>query len=96
LDDAWETPHSAFCDARLVEVVFRDQDGAYDISVGTTLVEDRASASLIEGTLSTVFGLAPDQINLAVTVVSQDNVNLSFGTYVRLLALKIGAVAPIQ
>ena len=30
--------------ARLVEVAFRDQDGAYDISVGTTTAEDRTCA----------------------------------------------------
>lgn len=82
--------------ARLVEVVFRDQDSAYEISVGTTITEDRACAGPIEGALAVVLGLTPDQLTLTVKVVSQDEVDLSFGTYERLLAQKIGATAAIQ
>jgi hypothetical protein len=82
--------------ARLVEVVFRDQDGVYDISIGTTIAEDRTCAASIEAALATIFGLTPEQVVLTVKAVSQDEVDLSFGTYERLLAQKIGATAPIQ
>jgi hypothetical protein len=82
--------------ARLVEVVFRDQDGAYDVSVGTTIAEDGACAGPIEAALATILGLTPEQVALTVKTVSQDEVDLSFGTYERLLAQKIGVTVPIQ
>lgn len=82
--------------ARLIEVVLRDQDGAYDIAVGTTIAEDRACAAPIEVALATVLGLTAEQVALTVNIVSQDEVDLSFGTYERLLAQKIGAATPIQ
>ncbi len=34
--------------ARLVEVVFRDQDKAYDVLVGTTVEKDRLCAARLE------------------------------------------------
>lgn len=76
--------------------MLRDQDGAYDIAVGTTIAEDRACAAPIEVALATVLGLTAEQVGLTVNIVSQDEVDLSFGTYERLLAQKIGAATPIQ
>ena len=66
--------------ARLVEVVFRDQDGVYDISIGTTIAEDRTCAASIEAALATIFGLTPEQVVLTVKAVSQDEVDCVFHT----------------
>jgi hypothetical protein len=44
-----------------VEVVFRDQDGAYDISVGTTIAENRMCTAPIEAALATILGLPPNR-----------------------------------
>jgi len=82
--------------ARLVEVTFRGPDGVYDIAVGTTIAKDRACAAAVEAALAIVLGLTTDKITLTVKAISQDEVNLSFGTYERLLAQKIGATPPIQ
>jgi hypothetical protein len=82
--------------ARLVEVVLRDQDKAYDIFVGTTMTEDKLCAAQIEVALATVLGLLPEQLTLTVTAVSQAEVYLNFGVYERLLAQKLGAAPPIQ
>jgi hypothetical protein len=82
--------------ARLVEVVFRDQDGAYDIPVGTTAAEDRTCEGPIEAALAVILGPTPERVALTVRTVSQDEVDLSFDTYERLLAQKMGATAPIQ
>jgi hypothetical protein len=82
--------------ARLVEVVYRDEDRAYDIVVGTTLAEDRACAVQLEAALAVVLGLTLEQITLTVTTVSQAEVDLSFGVYERLLAQKLGAAPPVQ
>ena len=82
--------------ARLVEVVYRDQDKAYDIFVGTTMSEDRRCAAQLEVAVATVLGLLPEQITLTVDTVQQTEVDLDFGVYERLLAQKIGSVPPIQ
>jgi hypothetical protein len=82
--------------ARLVEVVFRDQDGAYDIPVGTTAAEDRTCEGPIEAAVAVILGPTPERVALTVRTVSQDEVDLSFDTYERLLAQKMGATAPIQ
>ncbi|MFM0175435.1 hypothetical protein [Paraburkholderia sediminicola] len=82
--------------ARLVEVVFRDQDNAYDVVVGTTVAEDRLCAAQLEVALATVLGLLPEQLTLMVNTVAQAEVELNFGVYERLLAQKLGSVPPIQ
>lgn len=82
--------------ARLVEVVFRDQDKAYDIFVGTTVAEDRLCAGQLEVALATVLGLLPEQLTLTVNIVGQAEVDLCFGVYERLLAQKRGSTPPIQ
>ncbi|MGF6478434.1 hypothetical protein FSB08_37235 [Paraburkholderia sp. JPY432] len=81
--------------ARLVEVVFR-QESAYEISVGTTFADDRLCAPQLEAAIATVLGLQLDQINIFVTVVTQEEVDLHFGVYERMLAEKLGVVPPIQ
>ncbi|MEX3859796.1 MULTISPECIES: hypothetical protein [Paraburkholderia] len=81
--------------ARLVEVVFR-QESAYEISVGTTFPDDRLCAPQLEAAIATVLGLQLDQINVFVTVVTQEEVDLHFGVYERMLAEKLGVVPPIQ
>jgi hypothetical protein len=82
--------------ARLVEVVYRDPDKAYEIFVGTTMSEDRRCAAQLEVAIATVLGLLPEQIALTVNTVEQTEVDLNFGVYERLLAQKIGSVPPIQ
>src|SRR5471032_1453146 len=81
--------------ARLVEVIYRDPDKAYDIFVGTTMSEDRRCAAQLEVAIATVLGLLPEQITLSVNSVDQTEVELNFGVYERLLAQKIGSVPPI-
>ncbi|MEZ0605676.1 hypothetical protein ACAX43_26420 [Paraburkholderia sp. IW21] len=81
--------------ARLVELVFQ-QEKTYDIVVGTTLVEDRVCAPQLEAALAVVLGLLPEQVNITVTTVSQEEVDLHFGVYERMLAEKLGVVPPIQ
>ncbi|ADG20589.1 hypothetical protein GCT19_21280 [Paraburkholderia sp. CNPSo 3155] len=81
--------------ARLVEVVFR-QESAYEISVGTTFADDRLCAPQLEAAIATVLGLQLAQINIFVTVVTQEEVDLHFGVYERMLAEKLGVVPPIQ
>jgi hypothetical protein len=81
--------------ARLVEVVVR-QECAYEIAVGTTFSDDRLCAPQLEATIAMVLGLQPAQINILVTVVTQEEVDLHFGVYERMLAEKLGVVPPIQ
>jgi hypothetical protein len=81
--------------ARLVEIVFQ-QDHAYEIAVGTTLAEDSVCAPQLEAALALVLGLLPEQVNIIVTTVSQEEVDLHFGVYERMLAEKLGVVPPIQ
>jgi len=82
--------------SRLVEVVFRDQDKAYDVFVGTTVPDDRRCAAQLEVAIATVLGLLPEQITITVNTVEQGEVDLNFGVYERLLSQKIGSVPPIQ
>jgi hypothetical protein len=82
--------------ARLVEVVYRDGDKTYDIFVGTTMPDDRRCATQLEVAIATVLGLLPDQVTLTVNTVNQNEVDLNFGVYERLLAQKLGSVPPIQ
>src|SRR5471032_706097 len=81
--------------ARLVEIVFQ-QEQTYDIAVGTTLLEDSVCAPQLEAAVSVVLGLLPEQVNITVTTVSQEDVDLHFGVYERMLAEKLGVVPPIQ
>jgi hypothetical protein len=81
--------------ARLVEIVFQHEQ-TYDIAVGTTLAEDRVCAPQLEAAIAVVLGLLPQQVNITVTTVSQDEVDLHFGVYERMLAEKLGVVPPIQ
>ncbi|GAB7540366.1 MULTISPECIES: hypothetical protein [unclassified Cupriavidus] len=81
--------------ARLVEVT-AEGEKAYVISVGTTFAKDREAAPHLEVALATMFGLAPEQVNIDVVVVSQTEVDMHFGVYERMLAEKLGAVPPIQ
>jgi hypothetical protein len=81
--------------ARVVEIVFRHEK-AYDITIGTTLTEDRICAPQLESAIATVMGLLPEQVNIFVHAVTQEEVDLHFGVYERMLAEKLGAVPPIQ
>jgi hypothetical protein len=81
--------------ARLVEIVLQEEQ-TYDIAVGTTLMEDRVCAPQLEAAIAVVLGLEVSQVNIAVTTVSQEEVDLHFGVYERMLAEKLGVVPPIQ
>jgi hypothetical protein len=81
--------------ARLLEIVFQ-QDHTYDIAVGTTAVEDSVCAPQLEAAMSVLFRLPTEQVNVLVTTVSQEEVDLHFGVYERMLAEKLGVVPPIQ
>jgi len=81
--------------ARIVEIVFRHEK-AYDITIGTTLVEDRICAAQLESAIATVMGLLPEQVNIFVQVATQEEVDLHFGVYERMLAEKLGAVPPMH
>ncbi|KAI3597215.1 hypothetical protein D8I24_6881 (plasmid) [Cupriavidus necator H850] len=81
--------------ARLVEVT-GEGEKAYMISVGTTFAKDREAAPHLEFALATIFGLAADQVNMEVVVVSQTEVDKHFGVYERMLAEKLGILPPIQ
>jgi len=81
--------------ARIVEIVFRHEK-AYDITIGTTLAEDRICAAQLESAIATVMGLLPEHVNIFVQPVTQEEVDLHFGVYERMLAEKLGAVPPIQ
>jgi hypothetical protein len=41
-------------------------------------------------------GLLPEQVNIFVQVVTQEEVDLHFGVYERMLAEKLGAVPPMH
>ena len=81
--------------ARLVEIVLQEEQ-TYDIAVGTTLMEDSVCAPQLEAAIAVVLGLVPEQVNITVTTVSQEDVDLHFGVYERMLAEKLGVVPPIQ
>lgn len=50
--------HNMSARARIVEIIFR-QEKAYDIRMGTTMVEDRVCAPQLEAAMATVMGLLP-------------------------------------
>jgi hypothetical protein len=81
--------------ARLVEIVF-EQERAYEIVVGTTRVEDSVCAAQLEAAIAVALGLQPEQVNIIVTLVQQEDVDLHFGVYERMLGEKLGVVPPIQ
>lgn len=81
--------------ARLVEVL-ADREKAYTISVGTTFPKDKDAAPHLEVALATMFGLKSNQVTFEVVVVSQEEVDLHFGVYERMLAEKLGVVPPVQ
>ncbi|HVE07906.1 MAG TPA: hypothetical protein VNE00_11685 [Paraburkholderia sp.] len=81
--------------ARIVEVMFR-QEKTYDITVGTTLAEDRLCVPQLESAIATVMGLLPQQVNIVVQVVAQEEVDLNFGVYERALAEKAGVISPLH
>nr|WP_143752120.1 hypothetical protein [Burkholderia sp. SRS-W-2-2016] len=81
--------------ARIVDIVFR-QERAYDITVGTTLAEDRLCAPQLENAIATVMGLLLDQVSVDMQVVTQEEVDLNFGAYERALAEKLGVIPPLQ
>lgn len=87
--------HNMSARARIVEIVLR-QEKVYDITVGTTIAEDRVCAPQLEAAIATVMGLLPEQVNIFVQTVTQEEVDLHFGVYERMLAEKLGTVAPIQ
>ena len=87
--------HNMSAAARLLEIV-ADSSNAYSISIGTTFPKDKDMVADLEMALATMFGLKADQINMEVTVVSQDEVDLHFGVYERMLAERIGIVPRIQ
>ncbi len=81
--------------ARLAEIVFLHEK-TYDIIVGTTIADDRLCVPQLEAAIAVLLGLLPDQVNILVTTVSQEEVDLHFGAYERMLAEKLGVVPPIQ
>lgn len=81
--------------ARIVEILFRHEK-AYEITIGTTLPEDRICAPQLENAIATVTGLLPEQVTIFVQPVAQEEVDLHFGVYERMLAEKLGVVPPIQ
>ena len=81
--------------ARLVELI-QEEENTYNVIVGTTLAEDAVCVPQLEATVAVVLGLRPDQVNILVTTVGQEEVDLHFGVYERMLAEKLGVVPPIQ
>ena len=80
--------------ARLVDVTLREGK-SYDLSVGTTFADDRLCVPQLEAAIAVVLGLLPGQIRIFVTAVTQEEVDLHFGVYERMLAEKIGGLPPI-
>jgi hypothetical protein len=81
--------------ARLVEIIFQ-QERTYEIAIGTTTPNDAVCAPQLEAAIAVVLGLEVSQVDIAVTTVSQKDVDLHFGVYERMLAEKLGVVPPIQ
>lgn len=72
------------------------QKKTYEISIGTTMSEDKACAPQLEMPVAVVLGLLPQQVEMTVTSVSQNEVDLHFGVYERMLAGKLGAAPRLQ
>lgn len=87
--------HNLSAAARLLQVVAVGES-AYTISIGTTFPKDKDAALALEVALATVFGLKADRISMEITVVNQAEVDLHFGVYERMLAEKLGIIAPIH
>ena len=87
--------HNMSARARLVEIAYR-RGNVYDIAIGTTIAKDAICASQLEAAISFILGLKVSQINISITTVSQEEVELHSGVYERMLAEKLGAVPPIQ
>lgn len=81
--------------ARLVDVAVREEK-SYELSVGTTFADDRLCVPQLESAIAVVLGLLPGQVRIFVTVVTQEEVDLHFGVYERMLAEKIGGLPPIE
>lgn len=81
--------------ARVVDIVLREEK-SYDITVGSTLPEHRICAPQLEAAIATVMGLPSEKVNIFVQTVAQEEVDLHFGVYERMLAEKFGAAPPIQ
>ena len=81
--------------ARIVDIVLREEK-TYDITVGSTLPEDRICGPQLEAAVAAVMGLPPEKVNIFVQPVAQEEVDLHFGVYERMLAEKVGAVPPLQ
>ncbi|CAN7573096.1 hypothetical protein LJR230_004021 [Trinickia sp. LjRoot230] len=64
----------------LPSITYR-QEKTYEISIGTTMSGDKACAP---------------QLEMTVTSVSQNEVDLHFGVYERMLAEKLGAAPRLQ
>ncbi|MFP3607244.1 hypothetical protein SB753_35915, partial [Paraburkholderia sp. SIMBA_053] len=56
----------------------------------------RLCAPELEAAIGTVLGLRPWQVRIFVTVVTQEEVDLHFGVYERMLAEKISGLPPIR
>ena len=69
---------------------------SYDLSVGTTFADDRLCVPQLESAIAVVLGLLPGQVRIFVTVVTQEEVDLHFGVYERMLAEKISGLPPIE
>jgi len=78
-----------------VEIAAR-REKTYDIKIGSTLPEDRICAPQFEAAIATVMGLLPEQVNVFVQIVTQEEVDLHFGIYERMLAEKLGTTPPLQ
>ncbi|SAK91768.1 hypothetical protein AWB78_04957 [Caballeronia calidae] len=64
--------------------------------VHSTLPEDRICAPQLEAAVAAVMGLMSEKVNIFVQTVSQDEVDLHFGVYERMLAEKFGTIPPLQ
>ncbi|MFM0204904.1 hypothetical protein PQR53_34340 [Paraburkholderia fungorum] len=80
--------------ARLVEAAVREEK-TYELSIGTTFADDQLCVPQLESATAVVLGLLPQQVRIFVTVVTQQEVDLHFGVYERMLAEKIGGLPPI-
>lgn len=81
--------------ARIVEIVC-SQEKCYEITVGTTMPEDKLCAPQLETAIAVVLGLLPEQVHMSVISVLQKDVDLHFGVYERMLAERLGATPPLQ
>ncbi|WP_010091555.1 hypothetical protein [Burkholderia ubonensis] len=81
--------------ARIVEIAC-SQEKSYEITLGTTMSEDKTCAPHLETAIAVVLGLLPQQVHISVISVTQNEVDLHFGVYERMLAEKLGATSPLR